>query len=60
MSSPTQSPSDNSFSDILFAAAVVVVCLFALAISIHVFRGRRFHRGPATVGMERQVFAPIV
>jgi len=59
MSSPTQPASDNSFSDVLFAAAVVVVCLLALAISVHVFRGRRFHRGPATVGVERQVFAPI-
>jgi hypothetical protein len=59
MSSPTQSTSDNSFPDVMFAAALVVACLLALAISVHVFRGRRFHRGPATVGIEQQVIAPV-
>ncbi len=58
MSSPTQSTSDNSFSDVMFAAALIVVCLLALAISVHVFRGRRFHRGPVTVNIERAVISP--
>jgi hypothetical protein len=42
----------------MFAAALIVVCLLALAISVHVFRGRRFHRGPVTVNIERAVISP--
>jgi hypothetical protein len=42
----------------MFAAALVLVCLLALAISVHVFRGRRFHRGPVTVNIERAILSP--
>jgi hypothetical protein len=51
MSSPTESPAESSSSDILFAAAVVIVCLLALALSVHVFRGRRFHHGAFAVNI---------
>ncbi|HZZ20416.1 MAG TPA: hypothetical protein VFE25_13655 [Opitutaceae bacterium] len=53
MSSPTQATNDSSTSDILFATAVVLACVVALAFSIHAFRGRHFHHGPSTVGIER-------
>jgi hypothetical protein len=57
MSSPTESTPDSSFSDVMFTTAVVIVCLMALAISIHVLRGRRFHGRPVTVNIERTIFA---
>jgi hypothetical protein len=52
MSSTTQPTGESSTSDILFAAAVVVLCVLALALSIHAFRGRGFHHAHIAMSVE--------